>query len=112
MDKFISNSLEHFIEEITADGKISINEYKKLRDLADEKFDEVVEQFGRHNNFSAFQKSMDVSMQLLQTSILDAIKDKKLTPLGKAIVRDAFKAQIEYLELGGKLFLDKFIKIG
>ncbi len=110
MNDFISNSLEHVIEEITADGKITPKEYITLRELADDKYEKLIQELGKHNKFTAFQKSMDVSMQLLQECILEVKKNNSIGPLGRAIIGDAFKAQIEYLELGGKLFLDSLLR--
>ncbi len=45
---------------------------------------------------TAFQKAIDVAMQLLQTSVIDA-KKAKLTDTGEAIVKDALTAQVEIL---------------
>ncbi len=53
---------------------------------------------------TAFQKAIDVAMQLLQTSVIDAKKDK-LTDTGEAIVKDAITAQVEYLRAGSQLAL-------
>lgn len=64
----------------------------------------VVQAFGRHNNVTAFQKAMDVAIQLLQTSVIDA-KKTRLTDTGEAIVKDALTAQVEYLRAGSQLAL-------
>ena len=66
--------------------------------------DAVIREFGLHNNVTAFQKAIDVAMQLLQTSVIDAKKDK-LTDTGEAIVKDAITAQVEYLRAGSQLAL-------
>jgi len=70
----ISKTLEELINEIYQDGNVSIGEYKALRDDADRRMNAVVQQFGQHNNVTAFQKAVDVAMQLLQTSVIDAKK--------------------------------------
>lgn len=100
----VSKTLEEMINEIYQDGRVSVVEYKKLRDDADRRMDAVVREFGQHNNLTAFQKAMDVVMQLMQSSIIDA-KKAKLTETGEAIVKDAVVAQIEYLRAGSHLAL-------
>ncbi|MET1067697.1 MAG: hypothetical protein ABWY28_06805 [Pseudomonas prosekii] len=100
----ISKSLEEMINEMYQDGRISLIEYQTLRDDADRRMDAVICEFGPHNNLTAFQKSMDVSMQLLQLAVIDA-KKAKLTDTGEAIVRDAVVAQVEYLRVGSDLAL-------
>jgi hypothetical protein len=100
----VSKTLEEMINEIYQDGRVSVVEYRKLRDYADRRMDAVVREFGLHNNLTAFQKAMDVVMQLMQSSIIDA-KKAKLTDTGEAIVKDAVVAQIEYLRAGSHLAL-------
>lgn len=99
-----SKSLEEMISEMYQDGRVSFIEYKALRDDADRRMDAVVGEFGLHNNVTAFQKAMDVAMQLLQLAIIDA-KNAKLTDTGEAIVKDAVVAQVEYLRAGSDLAL-------
>ncbi|MFJ3371261.1 hypothetical protein [Pseudomonas sp. NPDC086251] len=99
-----SKSLEEMISEMYQDGRVSFVEYKALRDDADRRMDAVVREFGLHNNVTAFQKAMDVAMQLLQLAIIDA-KNAKLTDTGEAIVKDAVVAQVEYLRAGSDLAL-------
>ena len=70
----VSKTLEEMINEIYQDGRVSVVEYRKLRDDADRRMDAVVHEFGPHNNLTAFQKAMDVVMQLMQTSIIDVKK--------------------------------------
>ncbi|WP_339454075.1 hypothetical protein [Pseudomonas sp. EA_5y_Pfl2_R50] len=100
----ISKTLEELINDIYQDGSVSVVEYRTLRDDADRRMDAVVREFGQHNNLTAFQKAMDVAMQLLQTSVIDA-KQARLTDTGEAIVRDAVTAQVEYLRAGSELSL-------
>ncbi|KRA94399.1 MULTISPECIES: hypothetical protein [Pseudomonas] len=100
----ISKTLEELINEIYQDGNVSIAEYKALRDDADLRMNAVVQAFGQHNNVTAFQKAVDVTMQLLQTSVIDA-KKARLNDTGEAIVRDAVTAQVEYLRAGSQLAL-------
>ncbi|WPN46437.1 MULTISPECIES: hypothetical protein [unclassified Pseudomonas] len=100
----ISRTLEELINEIYQDGKVSVVEYRNLRDDADRRMDVVVREFGQHNTVTAFQKAMDVAMQLLQTAVIDA-KKAKLTDTGEAIVKDAVTAQVEYLRAGSQLAL-------
>ena len=100
----ISKTLEELINEIYQDGNVSVVEYRALRDDADRRMDPVVREFGQHNNVTAFQKAMDVAMQLLQSAVLDA-KKAKLSDTGEAIVKDAVTAQVEYLRAGSQLAL-------
>ena len=100
----LSKSLEELITDIYKDDKISIPEYRTLRDDADRRMAAVIKEFGLHNNVTAFQKSIDVAMQLLQTSVIDA-KKARLTDTGEAIVKDAVTAQVEYLRAGSQLAL-------
>ncbi|MGQ5522670.1 hypothetical protein ACUHMQ_05345 [Chitinimonas sp. PSY-7] len=101
---FISQSLEDMLNEVYQDGSVSFAEYKTLRDDADCRMQNLINEFGCHNNITAFQKAMDVAMQLLQLSVLDA-KKAKLTDMDEAIVRDAITAQVEYLRAGSYLAL-------
>jgi ABC-type histidine transport system ATPase subunit len=100
----LSKSLEELINAIYQDGNVSFVEYRALRDDADRRMATVIQEFGLHNNVTAFQKAMDVAMQLLQTSVIDA-KKAKLTDTGEAIVKDALTAQVEYLRAGSQLAL-------
>ena len=101
---YLSKSLEELINETYQDGRVSVVEYTHLRDDADRRMDAVVGEFGLHNNLTALQKAMDVAMQLMQTSIIDA-KKAKLTDTAEAIVKDAVIAQLEYLRAGTLLAL-------
>jgi len=100
----LSKSLEELITDIYKDDNVSVTEYRTLRDDADRRMAAVIKEFGLHNNITAFQKSIDVAMQLLQTSVIDA-KKSKLTDTGEAIVKDAVTAQVEYLRAGSQLAL-------
>lgn len=100
----ISKTLEELIQDTYQDGRVSVAEYTKMRDDADRRMDAVVREFGMHNNLTAFQKAMDVAMQLAQSAIIDA-KKAKLTDTGEAIVKDAVMAQVEYLRAGTHLAL-------
>ena len=100
----LSKTLETLLNEIYQDDNVSFVEYKTLRDEADRRMDAVIREFGLHNNVTAFQKAVDVAMQLLQTSVIDA-KKAKLTDTGEAIVKDAVTAQVEYLRAGSQLAL-------
>ncbi|NVZ49924.1 hypothetical protein HX792_06235 [Pseudomonas sp. B6002] len=100
----LSKSLEELITDIYQDDTVSVTEYRALRDDADRRMATVIKEFGLHNNVTALQKSIDVAMQLLQTSVIDA-KKAKLTDTGEAIVKDAVTAQVEYLRAGAQLAL-------
>ena len=100
----ISKTLEDMLRDIYKDASVSFTEYQQLRDNADERMEAVIREFGLHNNITAFQKAMDVAMQLLQLSVIDA-KKAKLTDTGEAIVKDAIVAQVESLRVGTDLAL-------
>ena len=100
----LSKSLEDLITDIYKDDNVSVTEYRTLRDDADRRMATVIKEFGLHNNVTALQKAMDVAMQLLQTSVIDA-KKAKLTDTGEAILKDAMTAQVEYLRAGSQLVL-------
>ncbi|MBB6288858.1 MULTISPECIES: hypothetical protein [unclassified Pseudomonas] len=100
----LSKSLEQLLDDIYKDDNVSFVEYKTLRDDADRRMDAVIKEFGLHNNVTAFQKAIDVALQLLQTSVIDA-KKATLTDTGEAIVKDAVTAQVEYLRAGSQLAL-------
>ena len=100
----ISKTLNAMLHEMYQDGSVSVVEYKALRDTADLRMEAVVREFGEHNNLTAFHKAMDVAMQLLQTSVIDA-KQARLTDTGEAIVKDAVTAQVQYLCAGSELAL-------
>ncbi|CRM24624.1 MULTISPECIES: hypothetical protein [Pseudomonas] len=100
----LSKTLEELLSAIYQDDNVSFVEYRTLRDDADRRMSAVIKEFGLHNNVTAFQKAIDVAMQLLQTSVIDA-KKNQLTDTGEAIVKDALTAQVEYLRAGSQLAL-------
>ena len=100
----VSKTLEQMLLAIYEDGSVSVSEYQQLRDNADERIAVIIREFGQHNNITAFQKAMDVAMQLLQLSVIDA-KKAKLSDTGEALVKDAIVAQVEYLRAGSELAL-------
>jgi len=102
----ISKSQEELLEDILSDNKVSYSEYKLIRDEADARFEALISEFGSNNDLTAFQKSADVTVQLMQNAVLD-VKKSQLTDLGDAIVKDAIKAQLNYMQLATKLFLDR-----
>ena len=102
----ISKSQEELLAEIFEDNKISFSEYKQIRDEADARFEKLISEFGSNNDVTAFQKSADVTVQLMQNVVLD-IKKENISDVGEAIVKDAIKAQINYIQVATKLFLDR-----
>lgn len=105
-DMSISKSQEELLNEILLDNVVSYIEFKEIRDEADYRFEKLIAEFGANNDITAFQKSADVTVQLMQNAVLD-VKKEKLTDLGNAIVKDAISAQLNYIILASKLFLDK-----
>lgn len=102
---FISGTLDELLKTIASDGVISIEEYQQVREEADKRMENLIGLFGtRNSTLKAYMNSMDVTMQLLQLTALQA-KNAKLTDTGEAIVRDALMAQVEYLRAGANLVL-------
>ena len=93
----IAKSTEKFLAEIYGDGKITPGEYIAARNLADEKCQAVEAELGGNNDFTAFQKSCDVTVQLMQ-NIAVGLKDEDITDLGRAKILDALQAQFGYLK--------------
>lgn len=90
------DELKDFIDFIYEDNRVSNVELEFIRDVADEKIEALFKRFGENNNLSAFQKSMDVSVQLMQSAFFD-IKKKEGTEEGKREVKEAFEFQMAYL---------------
>lgn len=101
----ISKNQEALLNEILADGKVTVNDFQLMRDKADAEFNKVVDVFGRHNDFTAFQKSADVTVQLMQNIILD-LNRTKLSDTGKAIIVNAMIAQINYIAISTDFCLE------
>lgn len=101
----ISKTLEQVIRGLYQDGNVSVTEYRQLRDNADRRTHggghQRVWPAQQHHRL---QKAMDVAMQLLQLSVIDA-KKAQLTDTGEAIVKDAVVSQVEYLRAGSELAL-------
>lgn len=102
----ISKSQEELLRDIFSDGKVDFSEMKKIRDLADDKFKLLENSFGSNNEITAFQKSCDVTSQLLQNVVLK-LKKEKLSDFDETICKDAIYAQLNYLSVLSKLFLDR-----
>lgn len=100
-------SLDIVLKEIYNDDKVSILEYMKIRDLADKKMQVLIDKYGKHNSITAFQKSVDITMQLLQESIL-LLKSKKPCEQEKLIIQEALEAQVKYLQVGWQLVNNLF----
>ncbi len=92
----IAKSTEQMLQEVYADGRVSVGEFRQLRDTADEKCAAVEAQLGRNNDLTALQKSADVTVQLMQNVAID-IEREDLSDLGQAMVLDAMQAQFAYL---------------
>jgi len=104
-----SNGLNRILDRIYADNKVSNIEFQALRDKADEKYSVLTKKYQGNNDISAFQKSADVTVQLMQNSFLDIKKSeklKKLTEEDKATIREAFKYQIAYMVVCYDRFFD------
>ncbi|AKP33345.1 hypothetical protein [Yersinia aleksiciae] len=91
-----SRNIDSLLKSIYSDCKINNLEFQLLRDFADEKFDLLLENYGENNNLSAFQKSMDVTVQLMQQSFFD-IKKQCENDDEKKIAKEAFDSQMAYI---------------
>ncbi|GAA0353762.1 hypothetical protein L9H26_17175 [Morganella psychrotolerans] len=101
----MNNNIENVTDFIYKDAKINNEEFQKIRDEADEKFDVLLEKYGKNNCLSAFQKSADVTVQLMQESFF-LLKKKVTTPEQKTEVKDAFNAQMNYIVACYNRFFD------
>ncbi|MGY4493639.1 hypothetical protein [Pseudomonas sp. TE3610] len=100
----ISQSLEALLRETYHDKTVSLEEFQKVARDADDRWDRVVEELGQNNTLVSFQRVMDVASHLLHLSLVN-IRDEDISDLGKAIVKDAVFAQVEYLRAGAVLSL-------
>ncbi|MCS0000684.1 hypothetical protein NB620_10440, partial [Vibrio alginolyticus] len=103
---YLLGNQDEYIREILKDNKVSFSEYKRVRDEADFKFANLVLKIGANNDATAFQKSTDVTVQLMQNLVLD-IKKRAKSDLDETILKDAIVAQVNYLQIATKLFIDK-----
>ena len=106
----ISKSLEDLLNEIYKDDEVSMTEFKHLQNEADRRWEKVVGELGPNSTLTAFQSSMDVTMQLLYLSA-ERAASQEVTDLGEAYVKDAMFAQVEYLRAGTHLALE-LLKVG
>ncbi|WP_392433115.1 hypothetical protein ACF3VQ_01615 [Yersinia sp. HM-2024] len=95
-DSEINRDIKTLLNAFYRDNRISNEELQILRDFADERFDLLLSEFGENNSLSAFQKSTDVTVQLMQQSFFD-IKKKCNNQEEKIIIKEAFVAQIVYI---------------
>ncbi|WP_145562284.1 hypothetical protein [Yersinia canariae] len=91
-----NRDIKTLLSAFYCDNRISNEEVQILRDFADERFDLLLNEFGKNNNLSAFQKSADVTVQLMQQSFFDLKKKCKDEEESK-IIKEAFVAQIAYI---------------
>lgn len=91
---------ELYIDDAYEDGKINNEELQNIRDLADLVFEKLVIEAantGKNNAITAFQKSCDVTVQLMQDSFLK-LKKENLNNSQKDLVKTAFNAQLTYIK--------------
>ncbi|OBU09724.1 hypothetical protein [Morganella psychrotolerans] len=103
-----NNEIKYLIDFIYKDGHITNTEFQMIRDEADKKFDSLLEQYGKNNSLSAFQKSADVTVQLMQESffIMKKKTEAAETAEKKEEIKDAFNAQINYMVACYNRFFD------
>ncbi|MDN0107906.1 hypothetical protein RF657_05795 [Yersinia rochesterensis] len=95
-DSEINRDIKTLLNVFYCDNKINNEEFQILRDFADQKFDLLLDKFNKNNNLSAFQKSADVTVQLMQQSFFD-VKEKCQNEEDKKLAQEAFVAQIVYI---------------
>ncbi|HEN3571027.1 TPA: hypothetical protein U5E37_004081 [Yersinia enterocolitica] len=95
-DAEINRDIRTLLNEFYCDNRINNEELQILRDFADERFDLLLSEFGENNSLSAFQKSTDVTVQLMQQSFFD-IKKKCNDQEDKKVIKEAFVAQLVYI---------------
>ena len=91
-----NTEINHLVDFIYQDARITNAEFQMIRDEADTRFDTLLENYGKNNSLSAFQKSADVTVQLMQESFF-ILKKKAETPEQKDEIKAAFNAQISYI---------------
>jgi hypothetical protein len=99
----MSQNIDKLIEEIYADGKVSVGEIMRLRSAVRERTAAVIAEAGDEGVVAALCKSFDVTTQLLQESLLRVRKDK-WTDTGRAIVASMIGAHIELLQANLEAF--------
>lgn len=91
---------ELYIKEAYKDGKINNEEIQHIREIADLIFEKLVIEAantGKNNAITAFQKSCDVTVQLMQDSFF-ILKKENLNSCQKDLVKTAFNAQLTYIK--------------
>ncbi|HDV5953707.1 TPA: hypothetical protein RJI64_003362 [Yersinia enterocolitica] len=95
-DAEINRDIKTLLNEFYCNNRINNEELQILRDFADERFDLLLSELGENNSLSAFQKSTDVTVQLMQQSFFD-IKKKCNDQEDKKVIKEAFVAKIVYI---------------
>lgn len=98
--KEINDKLDKIIKRAYEDGRINNEEVQNIRDVADLVFEKIVIEAantGKNNAITAFQKSCDVTVQLMQDSFFK-LKKENLNSCQKDLVKTAFNAQLTYIK--------------
>lgn len=74
-----NTEINHLVDFIYQDGRITNAEFQMIRDEADNRFDALLECYDKNNSLSAFQKSADVTVQLMQESFFILKKKSRNT---------------------------------
>lgn len=99
-DKLYKVINEIYINKAYKDGKINNEEIQNIRDIADLVFEKLVIEAAntdKNNSITAFQKSCDVTVQLMQDSFLK-LKKENLNSSQKDLIKTAFNAQLTYIK--------------
>jgi len=98
--KEMNDKLDKIINQAYKDDRINNEEVQNIRDIAALVFEKIVIEAantGKNNSITAFQKSCDVTVQLMQDSFLK-LKKENLNSSQKDLIKTAFNAQLTYIK--------------
>jgi hypothetical protein len=82
----MEKSLERMFEEIYADSKVTPGEVLKFRNKITEIANDLIVSEGNHGILEAFCKSLDVSIQLMQETLLNIKRGEYSSKSNEAIL--------------------------
>jgi hypothetical protein len=99
----MEKSIERLLEEIYADSKVTPGEVLKFRNKISEIANDLIVSEGNHGILEAFCKSLDVSVQLLQETLL-RLKRGEYSPKAKLDIQHLLEAYISLLKVNFDAF--------
>jgi len=88
--------LTQLLEEIYQDGKVTTEEILKLRQLSERATVDLLAQAGDEGVINALSKSFEVTVQLMQASLLK-VRKEKAAPEVKQALANLIEAHIELM---------------